>query len=33
MYDVGDMLEWIHTKATKNVLGFSLGYLAATRSL
>ena len=33
MYDVGDTLEWIHTKATKNVLGFSLGYLAETRSL
>ncbi len=26
-YDVGGMLEWIHTKNTKNVLEFSLWYL------
>jgi hypothetical protein len=32
-YDDGDMLECIHPEATKNVLGFSLGYLAETWSL
>lgn len=31
-YDVGDMLEWIHTKATKNVLKFGPGCLTETWS-
>lgn len=31
-YDAGGMLEWIHTKTTKNLLEFSLWYLTQTWS-
>ena len=32
-YDVGDILEWIHTKIPKTVLKFSPRYLTETWSL